>query len=205
MFGALRACAEAWRASTCAAAVTRFGEEDLGCAGLVGARAVGAPCGSSLQCQSGYCALRREGACGTCAATATDPRPTTVGAACSARLGCGAFLDCVAGACRARPVEGEVCGDCAPYLSALCAGGRCVAPPIAADGQGCGSVNGPQTPLPLGCAPGSDCVNRNDFGAGRCAPLRREGDACTVYGDQTCQFPARCVRGRCALPDQDCR
>jgi hypothetical protein len=102
-------------------------------------------------------------------------------------------------------MEGETCGACVPYLASQCVSGRCLAPPVSAEGAGCGNTQGASTPRPSGCAAGSDCVNRNDFGAGTCRAFQRDGDVCDTYGERTCRFSARCVRGRCTLPGTDCR
>lgn len=199
----VRACGAVYARGACADVATRFLDDRLGCAAVAGVRADGAGCSSDAQCRSGQCRPRLDGACARCVA-----RPviaSSVGDACGRGRPCGLPQQCIAGRCAWGPVEGEACGECVPYLASRCVDGRCLAAPVRAEGESCGNTLGASTPRPAGCAPGSDCVNRNDFGAGQCRALRREGEACDVYGDRTCLFPSRCVRGRCTLPSTDCR
>ncbi|MBL8679348.1 MAG: hypothetical protein JNK05_09295 [Myxococcales bacterium] len=198
------ACATRWQTAPCAVAVTDFGDELLGCGRRLGTRALGAACASSIQCQSGFCRLR-DGMCGTCAERSMGPPETQVGGPCTSGRFCSIPQQCIENVCRYSSVEGEACGECLPSLTTRCEAGRCAAMPSVPVGQGCGSVEGPGTRRPPLCESASDCVNRNDFGSGRCRPLVREGDACDVFGERQCQFPARCVRGRCALPSEDCQ
>lgn len=199
----LSACAARYATGACAEVAARFLDERLGCEAVAGTRADGAACSSAAQCRSGQCRPRTDGECARCVARTAVP--SRVGDPCGRGRPCAYPQQCVESRCAWGPVEGEACGDCVPYLASRCVEGRCLAPPVRAEGEACGNSDGASTPRPSGCEPGSDCVNRNDFGAGRCRALRREGEACDVYGDRTCLFPARCVRGRCTLPGTDCR
>lgn len=199
----VRACRAFYVNAACADVAARFLDERLGCAEVVGRRADGAACSSAAQCLSGRCRPRRDSECARCEARGN--RSSRVGDACGPRQPCVSPQQCVEGRCDWGPVEGESCGDCVPYLASQCVSGRCLAPPVSAEGEGCGNTQGASTPRPSGCAAGSDCVNRNDFGAGTCRALQRDGEVCDTFGLRTCLFPARCVRGRCTLPGTDCR
>ncbi len=202
------ACEARWASLSCAEVSRDFADEVLGCALSPGRREVSQPCASSVQCGTRSCSLSRDTECGRCAARGGGPPETTVGQPCRPNEYCSYPQRCVSGLCAWAPTEGERCegrGGCVPYPLLVCVDGACVSNPVSAVGSGCGNTQGAATRRPPVCPSGSDCVNRNDFGSGRCAAFRTDGQSCTLFGDQPCQFPARCVRGRCGLATQDCR
>jgi hypothetical protein len=201
----LARCGTQWIERSCAQSVLDFSRPELGCALSRGVRQSMQPCASNLQCASLRCEFRREGQCGQCLAeTPTNSLRTVVGGPC-VREACQEGQRCERAICQAIPVEGERCtSQCVPYEAVRCVDGLCLAAPQAALDDACGSTDLASRAVFI-CPSNSDCVNRNDFGRGVCARLRREGEVCTLYGREHCQFPAQCVRGRCALPSSDCQ
>ncbi|MDP3273647.1 MAG: hypothetical protein Q8Q09_00525 [Deltaproteobacteria bacterium] len=202
---ALRACGTQWQARVCADAVLSFGRELLGCQFSPGNRLANANCASDAQCASLSCSEGRGSQCGRCASSGLTGITTQPNDPCVRGTLCSQGQECIEGRCRWSSIESEPCGTCVYSSPISCVSGRCLAQPIARAGASCGNVSGPATERPLACEPGADCVNRNDFGAGRCGAFLADGAPCTGSDGAPCQFPAQCLRGRCTLPSQDCR
>lgn len=159
-----------------------------------GTLGVGASCRFSAQCASGRC-QKGEGPCGTCVATVAPGAPCGV---CPEEQLCD-------GTCKALPHVGEACkGPCEQPLA--CVKGTCVsegvksecAAPSCSDRTdvvatgGCGPTGGVSGPS-VHCVSGSACVGQNDYGAGTCAKLAKDGEPCGVGGaGPACEFPAVC-------------
>ncbi|MDB4928992.1 MAG: hypothetical protein JWM10_1476, partial [Myxococcaceae bacterium] len=92
---------------------------------------------------------------------------------------------------------------CEPTRGLACdrAARRCIHRPVAAEGGACLSqiVTNPAEPASAMCGEGYECLNRNDFGQGRCQALSADGAACNGF-ESSCAYPARCQAGRCTLP-----
>jgi hypothetical protein len=214
----IAACATALPGATCQDAIYR----NVAACEAKGNRANGVACGTSWQCQSGYCA-QGDQACGVCGALGNP------GAVCTVDDNCAPGLLCGGGTCVAPGILGGVCSDTQPCAYGLfCGGGVCAS---AAETPGGDCVAG----LPESCdlLAGLDC----DDGSSKCASLgfAQSGEPCGLVGstyvfcvegqcayataaateglcgafagdgaacDDTtpCEAPARCLSGRCALP-----
>ncbi len=170
-----------------------------------GGRPMGAACRLGAQCAGGQCSFGRDRGCGTCSSGITAPTQRA-GEACDGRRQCRYWLRCEAGACAERAGLGEACdgdGDCDPSQGLGCdrTARRCIRRPVSPVGGSCLSqiVTDPAQPASPMCERGHACLNRNDFGQGRCAPLVGDGAACEPF-DAACAYPARCQGGRCVLP-----
>jgi hypothetical protein len=183
-----------------------------------GQRPDGDRCGSSKQCQSGYCNL--QGECGYCAARGG------VGQPCGAVESCQTGLLCAGGVCLQPGHLDEACSTQSPCdLALYCQDGHCR--PAGTEGQDCvGATScdywkglycnpsigkcqhflraGPGEPcgvVPGGiayCVPGGNCADVDAMGTGRCVGLVGEGESCVM---RSCSYPARCGDGICRLPD----
>ena len=197
------ACAQALPALSCAT----FAKGDFGaaCAAQPGALGNGAACGDDAQCASTFCARAPDAICGICAAT------TPVGAAC-VHGACSAGTVCPAGrsTCLA-PVAGQV-GDACTTLEQCDLGngvgcnttsGRCIMLTQTAPGGTCGASSLIATSFAVCPASGSCSALIN----GTCSAAATDGAACsTASTGPACLPPARCVSGRCTLPDpSSCR
>lgn len=200
------ACRAEVGAASCAEVGWRYYGDDPVCASWprVG-RALGAACRYEAECAAGDCSGGSSRGCGVCRSAAPAPtqRP---GEACDARRRCQYWQRCVAGVCSDRAGLGEACagdGECDPTRGLACdrTARRCIRRPVAPDGGACLSqiVTSPDEPASAMCAEGFECLNRNDFGQGRCRALTPDGAACNGF-ESSCAYPARCHAGRCTLP-----
>lgn len=109
--------------ATCAAAIPGASCTSLldnappaACTPAPGSGANGAPCVFASQCQSGFCSIGANAACGTCAAA---PKP---GATCAATSDCATGQVCAAAKCVVAAPAGSACtreGDCESGLSCV--------------------------------------------------------------------------------------
>jgi hypothetical protein len=156
--GSAVACTAAYRAATCDGVITAVAPA---CAPGGGTRAVGQPCASPDQCQSGHCAaLPATGAgggggaaeapsgCGVCA-----PR-ADIGQSCADdAAACVAGSACVAGVCVALATFASSCAAGEPCdLGLVCDGTLCV--PGGAAGATCDAMTPCDPGAALGCAAG---------------------------------------------------
>lgn len=221
------ACAAALGATSCD---DYYGNrQPAPCQPQAGALPLQAPCGDSNQCQSTFCE-GAAGGCGRCARRAQQGEPCQEGG-CAAGTLCHRYLSqgmpvttCQApaplrGACVSAPCE----------FSWNCFGGTCIRPESlggACDGL-CDWRRGRECDASRGCifihwsTPGMECgraVTGNSIvcqGNGWCDITRPNpkgvckagpADGASCSGALSCLSPARCVAGRCALPDlMSCR
>jgi hypothetical protein len=187
------ACAGALSQMSCAQIATIIERPDLmECRLPPGTLTAGAPCRYSEQCGSGRCSIEKGAACGTCAANA------------DAGTGCKSDRDCLGGqqcagylgklACHPYRNEGDPCDStfsCNLGLtcSSRTAGGTCVRPALAGQGQPCTAENALSCDLLSGLA----C----DSSARKCVPisLASEGQACGLVNGA----PVACKAGRCRI------
>jgi hypothetical protein len=189
---------------------------------IQGSRDSGASCTYNSQCKSGNCYLTTDQACGTCAdlvAAGGDCSrgncgsglicnsknvcivPGATGDACSADQPCDrtTYFCTPAGIC--APMEETVGAACEPSVGCnlwkgfLCASktSTCVSVRLAGSGEQCGAISGEV----VTCAANWSCPS-----TGTCPSFANDGEACgTAAGGIFCLAPARCVTGRCTLPD----
>jgi hypothetical protein len=191
---------------------------------IQGSRDNGASCTYNSQCKSGNCYLTTDQACGTCADL------VAAGGDCS-QANCAPGLRCNSkNVCIVPGANGEACSDdqpcdvttlyctragtCAPmagtagaacdtllgcnlWENLLCTSttaGQCASVSFAGSGGNCGG-----TGL---CGIGLFCPMPSGATTGTCPSFLNDGDACgSAAGDTPCLTPARCVAGRCTLPD----
>ncbi|MFI5297959.1 MAG: hypothetical protein ACHREM_07655 [Polyangiales bacterium] len=100
------------------------------CLPVPGKGANGAACTDSSQCQSTFCALGDNSACGVCL------DPPAAGSPCAAGATCPHGLTCASGNCVAKGLAGAKCSDAAPCIANLeCFNGTCTA--LGAAGEAC--------------------------------------------------------------------
>jgi len=189
-------CAESLASQPCAA----FARGDLGaaCAPRPGSFPTGALCLDDRQCDSAFCARAPDAACGVCAP------PTAAGSAC-VRGSCSTGAVCPKGtATCVAPEPGPIGAVCT--VSEQCdvgngvgcnpLTGRCIRLTLASSGA-CG--------LDLATSTYSACGasgNCSPLLAGKCVAAAADGAACSAAeAGPPCLPPARCVSGRCSLPD----
>jgi len=191
-------CADSLASQPC----TAFARGDLGtaCAPRPGSFLTGATCLDDRQCDSAFCARAPDAACGVCAA------PTAAGSPC-VRGACSAGTVCPKGTSTSTcivPEPGPIGAACT--ASEQCdvgngvgcnpLTGRCIRLALAASGT-CG--------LDLATSTYSACGasgNCSPLLAGKCVAAAPDGAACSAAeAGPPCLPPARCVSGRCSLPD----
>jgi hypothetical protein len=192
----ISSCADSLAAHPCAA----FAGGDLGsaCAPQAGSLPAGAACGDDWQCSSTFCARAPDAVCGVCAPTTRAGGPC-VRSACSAGTVCPMGKStCVAlepGQVGAACTVQEQCDvgngvGCSPVTS------RCIRLVLASAGT-CGvDLAGS---MYSACRASGTC---SGLLAGTCSMAAPDGAACsTATTGPSCLPPARCVAGRCTLPD----
>jgi len=191
------ACDKSIAALTCPS----FLAIDLGaaCKTDPGTVATGAACGDDAQCDSTFCARTPDATCGIC-----QP-PTSAGSAC-VRNSCSAGTVCPAGQSKCiTPVAGKVDDACtaqeqcdlAHAVGCNVGAGKCLALTAASSGA-CGANS--IFPTSYAVCPASGTCSA-PLG-GRCSAAAKDGDACSTADTGThCLPPARCVGGRCTVPD----
>lgn len=178
----------------------------------------GKPCGTGLQCQSGFCAGASDaGACGICAppvqaggACLAGKCPSglscrsnvcvaskKLGEACSATSQCGIGQVCDGHVCATARAAGELCAldaDCNWLDGLYCSFGtsRCTKVSIAAVGESCGPSSQGDTKA---CAAAGECG-----GAELCIARPKETEACSANGPK-CSPGLACLAGACAAFD----
>jgi hypothetical protein len=190
-------CAESLATQPCAA----FAKGDLGaaCAPQAGSLAAGVACGDDAQCASTFCARAPDAICGVCAPTTQAGSP------------------CVRGACSfgtVCPMGKSTCVVLEPgQLGATCTiQEQC----DVGNGVGCSAVTGRCIQLTLGSTTGTCGADLSGsmytacrasgtcsgLLAGTCTMAAADGATCsTASSGPACLPPARCVGGRCSLPD----
>jgi hypothetical protein len=171
-----------------------------GCAQPTGALAGGAPCSTSQQCQSGYCQLPLNGACGACASI------PDAGTSC-AQFVCPQGLSCVEGTCVAFALQGQGCSTAQPCSEGL----TCVASAGASSGTcqaGAIGTNMPCSFTGAGCSFYAGYACNAQTNACATVSLGAPGAGCGTVGDQFASCSGgTCVRGACvanALLGQAC-
>jgi hypothetical protein len=190
------------------------------CQAAKGQLANGTTCGDSSQCQSTYCNLGKDGACGACGPSRGDPgaacnrdddcsygstcsdsgtcvTPVATGGTCDTTHPCRPTLACKAGVCAAPDEAGAACttGTCDNLAGLYCgvqAHPVCTMIALATAGQPCGVVNGGLT----ACSVGGAC------NGGTCQAYAADGTACDDTTGPPCLAPAVCVATSklCTLP-----
>ena len=190
-----------------------------------GTRANGGSCGADEQCVSGHCA-QNDSACGVCAEPMRDGAsclededcapgrvcseddhcviPGAAGTGCSATQPCRYGNYCRNGSCVATSNNpGDSCAD--PGSCNILNGAYC-----RTETQTCARIafNAPgdhcelSTRAIIFCA-GGVCITPTGSDSGTCAAHAKDGEPCGAQSDnnRNCQDPARCIAGRCKLPN----
>jgi hypothetical protein len=190
-------CADSLAAHPCAAFLR--GDFGAACAPLSGRLQGGAACGDDAQCASTFCARARDAVCGVCATT------TPAGSPC-VRDSCSAGTVCPMGKSTCVvPEPGQVGAACTVHeqcdigngIGCNPLTGRCIRLALGSDTGTCG--------LDLAGALYTACPASGTCSAplgGKCTAGAADGAACsTGSAGPGCLPPARCVGGRCTLPD----
>lgn len=106
------ACAPARSAESCADFLDN--NPPAPCRAAAGAFALGAPCGTSSQCQSAFCAIARDAGCGTCAAAPSAGADCTVTASCPPGQVCANQVDSGVYLCKTPGVLASGCDKNTP-------------------------------------------------------------------------------------------
>lgn len=169
------------------------------CATKPGTVANGGACGDDAQCTSTFCARAPDSQCGTCSDVSTAGGACTNGA-------CSAGLTCPKGGstCQ-KPVAGQIDAACQSQADCDLAHGvgcntndnKCLKLEISSDGS-CGADS--ITPSKFTVCPANGSCDA--LLGGSCHAAAADGASCST-GDTgpTCMSPAKCVSGKCTLPD----
>lgn len=191
------ACAAALPAVSC----DDFIASNLGsaCATKPGALANGAACGDDAQCQSTFCARAPDSECGTCSDVSTQ------GGAC-VNSSCSTGFTCPTGQSKCqKPVAGQIDDPCQSQADCDLAHGvgcntnddKCLKLEISSDGS-CGADS--ITPSKFTICPANGTCDA--LLGGNCHPAAADGASCsTGTSGPSCLSPAKCVSGKCTLPD----
>jgi hypothetical protein len=207
-FGAPGTSATPARTSACAQSIpglacATFLGGDLGAACAIGAGTVanGGPCGDDAQCASTFCARPTTAVCGTCQPV-TNPGGACVQGACS--LSTNTVCQQSTTTC-VRPKAGKIgdaCGgqeECDVGHQVGCntsTTDKCIALTLAGATCGANSVFASSIAVCPNAGTCSAAVN------GTCTAVGADGASCsTTDTGAHCMLPARCVGGKCTLPN----
>lgn len=143
----------------------------------------GPKCGNNLACDAlGKKCIERKSA----------------GEACTGLSQCKSQLSCVEGKCAERLAAGASCVDtqnrCASGLACSQATGKCEKRTYANAGEKCDREA-------IGCKVGS-CMVGDNAAEGTCPKVIPDGQPCSENNDaETCDTYAKCIDGRCQIPD----
>lgn len=166
-----------------------------------GTLAMDGACADDAQCASAFCARAPDATCGVC-----QP-PTTVGGPC-VRSSCSSGQACPAGQSKCiTPVPGKVNDACtaqeqcdlAHAVGCNTGTSKCLALTLATAQGSCGANS------PIGTTSYAVCPANGTCSApfaGKCAAAAADGAPCSIADTGAhCVSPARCVGGKCAVPD----
>jgi len=188
---------------------------------MTGTLADGTSCTDDAQCVSGSCFIDDAATCGKCSPRAALGADCTnakceggltcgsgkkcsngqAGEACGKDEDCRALTSCRAGVCVEPLQEGVACKEpadvnapCDLSKALFCVADKCTKATIAVanNGEKCGLTS--DSPLGVTLCSSGECV------AEKCVPHAADGTTCTT-GSDTCQAPAKCRNGICALKD----
>jgi hypothetical protein len=195
-------CAQTLTALAC----DKFLLADFGaaCNPAAGTLAQGAACGDDAQCASTFCARSPTSVCGTCQPV-TNPGDPCVQGSCSVSTNtiCPAnTTTCV------KPKAGQVGDACVGQEECdvghqvgcnTATSKQCIALMLSSGGT-CGANGNPLNPTSVTvCPAGGTCSLPL---AGMCTPFAADGQNCsTTDTGAHCMQPAKCVGGRCVVPD----
>jgi len=174
------------------------------CTPAPGMLAQGAACGDDAQCASTFCARSATSVCGTCQPV-TNPGDPCVQGSCSVSTN----TVCPAGTSTCVKPKAGVVGDpcvgqeeCDVGRQVGCntaTSKRCIALTLTPSGGTCGANSILNTTTVAVCGAGGTC---NLPYMGMCTPFAADGQTCST-GDTGahCVQPAKCVGGRCVVPD----
>ena len=206
-FGAPGTSATPARTSACAQSIptlscTTFLGGDLGPACAVGAGTVanGAACGDDAQCASTFCARPTTAVCGTCQPV-TNPGVACVQGSCS--ISTNTICSTGTTTC-VRPKAGKIGDACVGQeecdvghqVGCNPATQKCIALTLAGATCGANSIFASSIAVCPSAGTCSASVN------GTCTAAGADGASCVTTETGThCMLPARCVGGRCTLPN----
>jgi len=181
-----------------------LGDFGTTCTPAAGTLAQGAACGDDAQCASTFCARSATSVCGTCQPV-TNPGDPCVQGSCSVSTN----TICPAGTTTCvKPKAGQVGDPCVGQEECdvghqvgcnTATSKQCIALTLTASGGTCGA-NSILNPTSVAvCGAGGTCSL--PFG-GMCTPFAADGQTCsTTDTGAHCVQPAKCVGGRCVVPD----
>ncbi|HMJ51641.1 MAG TPA: hypothetical protein VK540_06175 [Polyangiaceae bacterium] len=179
-----------------------LGDFGTACTASPGTLPQGAACGDDAQCATTFCARSATSLCGTCQ-PATNPGDPCPQGSCSVSTNTVCREDgttCIkpkTGPVGAACVGQEEC-DVGHQVGCNTANRKCVALTLAASGGQCGANSVVATSIAV-CSAGGTCTLAL---AGRCTAFAADGQTCsTADTGAHCMQPAKCVGGRCAVPD----
>ncbi len=214
----VESCAQSYDSASCDEVVVA--KPPLACE-VPGLLPNGAPCGDDSQCSGpkGYCRMANDATCGTCAVLGppgagcygdrdcehglvcyfTCMAPVALGAECDGmRRQCPATLVCLNYACHLPSPAGAPCdprGDACDRDRGLFCDPQtrsCSPYTLAEVGAPCGAG--------MACRAGS-CATNPSTQKATCVANAADGAACDATSGPSCMAPARCVDGKCKVPD----
>ena len=189
-------CATSLSGLACSSLLT--GEFGPQCLPWPGPLATGSTCGDDSQCATAFCAHDSNAICGVCAAT------TSAGSPC-VRNACSVGTICSdSGATCIVPTAGKVGAGCkvqqdCDLLHAVgcnTSSGSCMSLTLAT-GTTCGFASLLASSYAV-CPASGTC---SAVVGGKCSPDAADGAACDAKKGPACLSPARCVAGKCTLPN----
>ncbi|MGH7281969.1 MAG: hypothetical protein ACRELY_10625 [Polyangiaceae bacterium] len=189
---------------TCATALPGISCDDFigqnlgsACGTKAGTLANGAACGDDAQCVSTFCARASDSQCGTCSDPSTVSGPCTNGS-------CSTGLTCESSKC-VKPVAGQIGDACQSQAECDLAhavgcntnNNQCLKLEISSDGS-CGADSISPSKFTI-CPANGTC---DSLLGGNCHAAAADGASCsTGTSGPSCLSPAKCVSGKCTLPD----
>ncbi len=192
------ACEQSIAALACPAFLS--GELGPGCKTEPGMVPAGGPCGDDAQCATTFCARAPDATCGVC------QTPTQAGQPC-VRGSCSAGTVCPAGQSTCiTPTAGKVGDACtaqeqcdlAHAVGCNTGAGKCLALTLAAPQGTCGANS--IVPTSYAVCPSSGTCSA--LLGGKCSGAADDDGSCSAADSGPhCLPPARCVTGKCTVPD----
>jgi len=189
-------CAQSLGSLACPSLLTSdFGPQ---CLPWPGPLAIGSACGDDSQCATAFCARGSTAICGVCAARTAAGSPC-VRNACSVGTICpDSGSTCIVPTAGKVGASCKIQQDCDLLHGVGCntSSGSCMSLTVATN-NACGLASLLASSYAVCPASGTCSASVG----GKCAPAAADGAACDVQKGPACLGPARCVSGKCTLPN----
>ena len=189
-------CAQSLGSLACPSLLTSdFGPQSLPWPGPL---ATGSACGDDSQCATAFCARGSAAICGVCAARTAAGSPC-VRNACSVGTICpDSGSTCIVPTAGKVGASCKVQQDCDLLHGVGCntSSGSCMSLTVATN-NACGLASLLASSYAVCPASGTCSASVS----GKCAPAAADGAACDAQKGPACLGPARCVSGKCTLPN----